>query len=409
MLIIIYHSIFYFITLRVIAADRFGRLPQNDGIPLRQRRLTDDPCLVNGSNINDDCSIFKDKHKVFSEKYDDITKQSSMAIDCSISSPGNSSSETKLNTLEYWYAVEASETKVESWLRALEEEIYQVAFKKMSFCIVSGETQIRGSLQGDSETKPGILSVTSMPYDDNRLDVPCPGVLIKEGMSCVVIQGRMRILTRAYDDLSLTIAAMLDTIKNSMSPETALFAGISTVKNVTYLGTTQSEIKNWVISSVVLPINTDIEPEEKDDDGGGFLYIILLGIFLILALLLLLFVQRRRPKYFFHLADDFSIDGNSDTEEFNNLKAPVDPKNIKGNIILAADYDSEETEETMNVPSLVAANFKELDAEHSGINVHKCTSSTCKICTMIGYKDVAMVDFKRVTNFEKCIPCLVPK
>jgi len=352
----------------------------------------------------DDCVSVKENHNMFS-------RQSSMTMDCSISSSGNPSTETKLNTLEYWYAVEVTEKDIYTWLRILEEKIFQIAFEQMSFCLFSGEKQVRRSLQGGKERKlGGILSVTSMPYDENRMDVPCPGVLISEGMFCYVIQGQMRILTRASDDLSITNAAMLDAIKNSMSTKTVLLgADISTVKNVTYLGTTQSEIKNWVISSVVLPINTDIEPEEKDDDGGGFLYIILLGIFLILALLLLLFVQRRRPKYFFHLADDFSIDGNSDTEEFNNLKAPVDPKNIKGNIILAADYDSEETEETMNVPSLVAANFKELDAEHSGINVHKCTSSTCKICTMIGYKDVAMVDFKRVTNFEKCIPCLVPK
>mmetsp|Transcript_809 Transcript_809/g.977 ORF Transcript_809/g.977 Transcript_809/m.977 type:complete len:420 (-) Transcript_809:165-1424(-) len=405
MLLVLYFLIFCFITIQEVSSNRFGQ--QKNDTFLRQRRLNEDPCSASGSNRNNDCASIKENHNIFTKRYRyTISQLSSTAMDCSISSPGNPSTETKLNTLEYWYAVETSEKKTETWLRVLEERIFEIAFDQMSFCIISGETQVRRSLQGGGGSEYGILSVTSMPYDENRMDVPCPGVLSREDMLCYVIQGKMRILTRASDDLSLTTAAMLDAIKNSMSPNTVLLGDdIRTVTNVTYLGTTQLEAENWVILPVLGPtipngnnnqINIDIRPENGDDDdgdGGRFLYIILTAIaFLILALLLLLWLQRRSRRNY--LASHSSDSSESEIDKSNNLTGTGNLKNNKNTDFLRNDTETQSGSVTTDYDSnIVEVNSKDLGEKLSGIDVHKCTSLTCKIC-MAGFKNTDMVGFK---------------
>mmetsp|Transcript_31190 Transcript_31190/g.34509 ORF Transcript_31190/g.34509 Transcript_31190/m.34509 type:complete len:464 (+) Transcript_31190:56-1447(+) len=422
MWLVFYLSLFYFTMMQEVLAYRFGREPPhtNDFLRHQHRRLNDKPCTASISNDIDDCLTFKQGNKLaFSEEYDTQTSQESTSLDCSITSPENPSAETKLNTLEYWYAVEASENEIESWFKILEDKIYEIAFGKMSFCIMLGEKRLRRSLQRSRERELGILSVTSMPFDLDRSDVPCPSSIIREGLSCFVVQGRIRILARASVDLSPATAAMLEAIKNSMSPNTVLLGNdISTVTNVTYLGTTQSEVENWEYVPIGSTGNNQINAGTTDDDNSIFYILGAVMLLLLLLTLLLLCCLRRRQRCKdddSHSADSSDI-GESNTNKIHasrgvetnngNSKGVKESRDHQQSYLSessrkstvtgssSVSTDSDDLENIIRASSFVKANSKVLDIEHSGINVHKCASSTCKIC-MAGYKNLATVNFER--------------
>lgn len=342
----------------------------------RKLPLYQDPCTGSWSNDvqtlkNTDCSI--ETAAITKVDEDEIIDPT---MDCSIKSPPNPSLAQKLNTLEFWYAVEVTEPETESWMDLLEDKIYELAFTRMSFCIALGQRRQRRSLL--SRRDLGILSVTSNPPDRHRTDVACPSALdIGNNEYCYVVQGKLNLLARTTDDVSYTFASMIEAIKEASAPNTALLGSdISTVTNVTYLGTTKSDVESWTPSSAILPPGRDDGFLPVDSrKNGAVISVVTIGAMVVLVLLIL-FVWRRRQDVDSQDLLCSTSDEDSNVDEIKNRIGTGD--------------------DTRN---LVLANSKELGAGHSGVNVHKCSSSTCEVC-QAGFRNVGMVGFERFNPNE---------
>lgn len=233
-------------------------------------------------------------------------------------------------------------------------------------------------------------------------------------------------MSREKDDLNNTIKSMLYEVEDAMIKDKLLGEDIPEVTKVTYLGTSQADVENAnVVPAVVGSAMGADEEEEDDDDKGGLIIGIGASLLLLAILLLLLLAGRRRRKEestnrFLVLADD--------GQGFKPLPGTGDPPGSfhhgvhhyfrDGQNYLSTNcYDCHETrmlsnnsdfggilpptlvenssEEDQYYDKLVPANSKDIGNEHSGMDVHKCTSSTCKICLADSKKEVVIVKVDR--------------
>mmetsp|Transcript_474 Transcript_474/g.699 ORF Transcript_474/g.699 Transcript_474/m.699 type:complete len:509 (-) Transcript_474:53-1579(-) len=406
----------------------------------RELTLYQDPCTGSWSNDvqtlkSTDCSV----ETVALTQVDEPNNPPIM--ECSIKSPMNPSLAQKLNTLEFWYAVEVTEQETASWLNLLEDKIYDIAFARMSFCIASGQRRQRRSLH--SRRNLGILSVTTNPPDRHRTDVSCPAALdIGDNEYCYVIQGKLMLVARETDDVSYTFASMIEAIKEATAPNSVLLGSdISTVTNVTYLGVTQSDVENWIPPSVILPPGLDNNRGDflpvDSRKNSALISMVTVGVMALLVLLFL-FVWRRR-----HDDDSRDLlwtasDEDSNTDGYENRIGTGDPPgsfhhgdyhhfkiyhhgiddSMDGQQVVGDKHqpylstNCRECHDTRvalidDTRNLVLANSKELGSGHSGVNVHKCSSSTCKVC-QAGFRNVGMVDFERFNPNEVKSNVIIP-
>lgn len=273
----------------------------------------------------------------------------------------------------------------------------------------------------------------------------CPAALdIGTNEFCYVIQGRLSLLARATDDVTYTFGSMIDAIKDATAPNTLLLgADISTVTNVTFLGTTQSDAENWIPPAVILPPGQENNPigflPVDSKKSGAVISVVTIGAIALLALLLFFLWKRQRDDNERDLLwaasdDESNIDG------FKNLIGTGDSPGSfhygKYHYFIPQQHGPE-TDNWMDgqpVPgdthqpylstnckdchdtrlsfldgsrNLVLANSKELGAGHSGVNVHKCSSSTCKVC-QAGFRNTGAVGFERLDPNQVECNVIVP-
>lgn len=207
----------------------------------------------------------------------------------------------------------------------------------------------------------------------------------------------MNIRARVADDLSHTIAAIQSAVGSSMENDELLDEDIPSVVKVSYLGTSKEEVN----PIVVIPPTRSVSPTPSDDDDDSNVPVVVgVATASLLVLLVLLFWQKKRKVV---TQRNFAALG--DEEGFNPLPGTGDPAGsfhyglyhyfADGKTYLSTNCrDCHETRlksnsdyggvlrpaGNENFKKLIAANSKDLGAAHSAMNVHKCTSSTCKLC-----------------------------
>jgi hypothetical protein len=362
-------------------------------------------------------------------------------MDCSITTPEDPTSPTKFFPVEYWYAVEATQNNT-SWGSTLEEKIYRIAVERMSFCVSQGQRRLI-SLEDEIDEprgrRLGVLSVTSSPSDKIRsdgrlivvfclslmqhdltlvltmLEVACPEALQSDDTFCWVVQGKLTIVARESDDLSKTTNAMLTAIEDAMAPSDELLGNdIPTVNQTTFLGTSEDDVANWNPPIAIIP------PPANDDNKSALPAIIAVSSVSLLALLLLLLWRQRRK-----VMSERAFSALNDNSNFYPLPGTGDPPGSfhhgmyhyfrEGQAYLSTNCpDCHDTrlngineyynglipiseDEEMTYNRLIMANSKDLGLHHSGIDVHKCASSMCKLCRPY----CSEVDFERLGQKEK--------
>ena len=219
---------------------------------------------------------------------------------------------------------------------------------------------------------------------------------------CFVVQGGLTIQARENDDLNKTITSMLDEVEDAMTKDELLGEDIPNVTKVTYLGTSQEEVENADREQGIVGAGITSGEDNVAPNNTGLIVGISASV-LLLAILLLLAYQRKRKSNFLALADD--------GKDFKPLPGTGDPPGSfhygvyhyfrDGQSYLSTNcYDCHETRMLANsdygcvlpppveeasstdgyYDKLIRANSKDIGNGHSGMNVHRCASSTCHLC-----------------------------
>lgn len=208
---------------------------------------------------------------------------------------------------------------------------------------------------------------------------------------------------------------MLFEVEDSMAKDELLSDDIPQVTEVIYLGESQEDVENANIVAGVVGSTTGGE-EPKNNDADGIVIGICTSLLLLAIILLLLLVRRRRRDE--SAARFLALD--DDGQGFKPLPGTGDPPGSfhhgvhhyfrDGQMYLSTNcYDCHETRMLSNsdvggvlpptmvdhsdgyYDKLVTANSKDIGNDHSAMNVHKCTSSTCNLCLADSKKEVTIV------------------
>jgi len=236
----------------------------------------------------------------------------------------------------------------------------------------------------------GIIGIDSVPIDVETPQYTCSYDLEDATNDCHVVYGQMSIIARKTDDLNLSIAVLRQAINATMTNDELLGPDLPTVVKVTYIG----EYPPTAIAKAQ-------SDEGEGEDRTAFRAIISASfIWAALLLLLLFFWKKKRPLAvkserdvppvaavgaaedpvgsFHHGRYHYTRDGerylsNSCAECQQTL---MDLRQDRG--LAPIDEGAELDGECM----LVTADSKDLGGRHLGIDVHQCTSATCKECMM---------------------------
>ena len=241
----------------------------------------------------------------------------------------------------------------------------------------------------------------------------CPYNLELNSTECFVIYGQMTIVAQETDDLNYTIGVIRQAINDSMTNDELLGPDLPMVVKVTYLG---------VFPLFALPF---VQQQDDDDDPLP----IILGVAVTaLAFFILLFWGRKRrvvtardeeaivaagaaaseyaggdPPGSFHYGKyHYTGDG----ERYLSNHCPECQETLMS-LRRNDGLDDVDNQTGLNgADILVTANSKDLGARHSGIDVHVCTSATCKEC-MLARNDVLFLPLRQ-RNPEGCVPASLP-
>ena len=90
-------------------------------------------------------------------------------MNCVVGSPFNSSAETKITTLEYWYGVESTDNTT-SFMPAVENSIFETSIQTVSWCYQYGggrrvEEAGKSYFEDKDGRRLGIMTITGAPQD----------------------------------------------------------------------------------------------------------------------------------------------------------------------------------------------------------------------------------------------------
>lgn len=239
---------------------------------------------------------------------------------------------------------------------------------------------------------------------------------VKYPEECFVVQGGLTIKARESDDLNKTIESMLDEVADAMTNDKLLGEDIPNVTKVTYLGTSQEDVENAGREQGI--VGAGVTSGEDSIDGDNTVLIVgICASVLLLALLLLLVYRRKRNSNFLALADDgkgfkplpgtgdppgsfhhgvyhYFRDGQSylSTNCYECHETRMLSNSDYGRVVTAPIEESASTDAYYD--KLIRANSKDIGNGHSGMNVHRCASSTCHLCSP-NRKAVTMVKIAR--------------
>ena len=224
----------------------------------------------------------------------------------------------------------------------------------------------------------------------------------------------MTIKARERDDLNKTIESMLDEVADAMKNDKLLGEDIPNVTKVIYLRTSQEDVENADREQGIVGAGVVSGDDNIQGDNTAMIVGICASVLLV-AILLLLVYRRNRNSNFLALADD--------GKGFKPLPGTGDPPGSfhhgvyhyfrDGQSYLSTNcYECHETRMLSNrdygcveesastdgyYDKLIRANSKDIGNGHSGMNVHRCASSTCHLCAP-NRKVVTMVRVARTNS-----------
>jgi len=336
---------------------------------------------------------------------------------------------------EFWYGVQVNSTESDctsgEFLRELEAEIFGATsiwcygdLVEISARNLVGHTKQNFNRHRDlvEERRLGILGKSSSPMDLFQSDYQCSFTKEDDTTGCCIFQGKMTLFAGPKNDLAYTIASLRDGIEESMETDALLGSSIPTVNKVTYLGDSIEDalvVGGTTAKDQIIPPGI-IQTVDPNNNGGAqrgsnssLATKVTVPIFAAaaVAMLLLLFVKRRRAED----EDITLVGGELDSSDFVLVGTGDPPGSFHhglhhymrgGQRFLSTNCSAcietyrnsfqDGLSSTDGLPTimedeiLLAANSKDLGAPHMGMDVHNCSSATCKHCL---YKnaDVAFI------------------
>jgi hypothetical protein len=289
-------------------------------------------------------------------------------------------------------------------------------------------------LSAEEARRLGIISFNSAPSDFILESETCAHKT--ESDDCVIVEGKMALMAHQTDSLQIIIASILDAIQSAMDddvliPEKACTAQICSVEKVRWLGTTIAEARAGGPPTddddAPIPINgLDEDGDEDEDDTIPVVAYAAIPLAFIMAMAYTLAKKKRRiltaaqlgldqdyvrvgtgdpPRHFHEGMYHYTRAGASylstncpTCEETRRLGFCTDadlPTLAEGRLYHPTNGSQDESEvsddpSTHRKLNLINPNEHNLAGKHSSIDVHQCTSATCRICNYQP-KDVAFV------------------
>lgn len=295
--------------------------------------------------------------------------------------------------------------------------------------VVSEFSEGHRRLSAEEARRLGIISFSSAPTDFILESETCAHKT--ESDDCVIVEGKMALMAHQTDSLQIIEASILDAIQNAMDdnvliPEQPCDAQICSVEKVKWLGTTIAEARAGGPPTddddALLAIGLGEDGDEDGDDTSPVVAYAAIPLAFLMAMAYMLAKKKRRiltaaqlgldqdyvrvgtgdpPRHFHEGMYHYTRAGASylstncpTCEETRRLGFCTDadlPTFAEGRL-----YGSKDESEVSDDPSthrklnLINPNEHNLAGKHSSIDVHQCTSATCRICNYQP-KDVAFV------------------
>lgn len=311
----------------------------------------------------------------------------------------------------------------------------------LHFSLVTKFTEEHRRLSAAEARRLGIISFNSAPSDILLESEPCTHNTDSE--NCVIVEGKVALRAHQTDTLHIIEASILDAIQTAMDDDALIAkepcsAQICSIEKVRWLGTSieQARAGGPLVTGSDTDDATDSldeDGDENDDDDEGVPIVAYAAIPLafIMAMAYMLAKKKRRmltadqlgldqdylrvgtgdpPRHFHEGMYHYTRSGASylstncpTCEETRRLGFCADadlPTIAEGRLYgRPANGSRDESEGTHDNSThrklnLINPNERDLAGKHSSIDVHQCTSATCRICNYQP-RDVAFVTSPR--------------
>lgn len=353
--------------------------------------------------------------------------------------------------IQFYYSVESSIPST-AFMDDLESEMLQAIADNVLACRKT-RRQLREVAEQNSAYRPvrrrlEILTIDSAPSDEeigSTIGVSCSPEL-DPANTCFIIGGAMTIEHETTDSQEASSDEVRAAIKDSMDNDELI--GVPTVEKVTYLGASINDVPVGTTTTtdrgggVPQAQVTAIQDNQDDDDGGVAILPIAMPVLAIIFILFAyIFLRRRRHdedekdeeildmdgsgeklsdvvptsmdddefddeevervlENTIVLSDELQGDNFLDEERVSRGLPPIGENNIGENNIGENNAFNAKTNGGSMEDMVVAGNENDLGKGHSGMDVHKCSSSTCELCFN---KNKAVIFVSTEGEDENCV------